>query len=852
MQSWKSPGLGDSRGSPERPSIGSNPHQNIGQSGLPTEKESPVPRNQQYRPPSIQTELQTLHHDTSQRDGREDPIIQGGSHATHQSRLFGYMTSFSTGHQSLPQSYPASQPFIHSFSQSYSPPLQPIHSTSEIISPYRNIDEQSPASFGSSHPPRTPQMPPFAGPQGGPPQNEAQSWGTRLSPPSMPSTQAALYREAPHPQVPQTLLPSISALIVDTATHGSVSEQTRSPIPTLSSSPSPVSASLDDQKPLPQNLRGDPFRSAKVKTELCRFFNTPKGCVFGDKCNYAHGENELKFNKLLDLEAAGLVDVEIFRCHVCSTWVATGACPFDQRCTRLHDPRVIGRQPSWLPHAEVLGNNKKEQEVDKLYHQQYSSIYSCSPVYGFAPKNRWKADESSTNSAWKEFYSFCCNVDSDSDQPNSEGVRWQLSSPKKSKHVEINEMHWLAMALMMRERRKAQHYVYSPSHIVCGDLCLVLQTSYFVLEAGGFDDSAERYKIIEVSKEEAANIEKGKRVIVAREIAFGPVADASVRQVSIYFDIKPTDIARCTRQQARKHRRSRHRIGAKRHNENQTEDWKIISSCSIPPFACHQPMDEAAFNLITGILTHRYRVLKRNYFYSSSGLDQRSRLSLSLEEERLRKSFESQRRFWMTWTWPKKIGSSDVGDDTEVPEVDLPYNFVPFGDPGYRLDSLFFGTDQQHTNSDESLQVISKQAKLATGLVWISFVMNLQLLSYQGAVEMLKEDLMPTHDPILSKIRRIPTLRSLSLGQPAVLSSSWNVPILRPQLCSSTPAVISLDVMIREWNFLMQRQSDDNTSHPLKDAKQGNPRHPDSAERRPLSYSFEVAAHSWSREVPRN
>jgi hypothetical protein len=52
-------------------------------------------------------------------------------------------------------------------------------------------------------------------------------------------------------------------------------------------SPPPFAANA----PLPQNLRGDPFRSAKVKTELCRYHNTPKGCVFGDKCNYAHGEN---------------------------------------------------------------------------------------------------------------------------------------------------------------------------------------------------------------------------------------------------------------------------------------------------------------------------------------------------------------------------------------------------------------------------------------------------------------------------------------------------------------------------------------------------------------------------------
>jgi hypothetical protein len=79
------------------------------------------------------------------------------------------------------------------------------------------------------------------------------------------------------------------------------------------------------KSPPPQNLRGDPFRSAKVKTELCRHYNTPKGCPFGDKCNYAHGEHELKFTKLLDLERAGLVDIEIFRAHPCPTWVATGA-----------------------------------------------------------------------------------------------------------------------------------------------------------------------------------------------------------------------------------------------------------------------------------------------------------------------------------------------------------------------------------------------------------------------------------------------------------------------------------------------------------------------------------------------
>jgi hypothetical protein len=69
-----------------------------------------------------------------------------------------------------------------------------------------------------------------------------------------------------------------------------------------------------------------------AKTELCRFFNAPKGCKFGDKCNFAHGEHELKFKTLTDLEEVGLVDVEVFRCHVCFTFLATGAWWVLQQC----------------------------------------------------------------------------------------------------------------------------------------------------------------------------------------------------------------------------------------------------------------------------------------------------------------------------------------------------------------------------------------------------------------------------------------------------------------------------------------------------------------------------------------
>ena len=77
---------------------------------------------------------------------------------------------------------------------------------------------------------------------------------------------------------------------------------------------------------LPQNLKGDPHRQAKVKTELCLHYARGKVCPYGVRCNYAHGEHELKYTKLFELQRAGLVeDISTYRCHPCASWVATGA-----------------------------------------------------------------------------------------------------------------------------------------------------------------------------------------------------------------------------------------------------------------------------------------------------------------------------------------------------------------------------------------------------------------------------------------------------------------------------------------------------------------------------------------------
>ncbi len=77
---------------------------------------------------------------------------------------------------------------------------------------------------------------------------------------------------------------------------------------------------------LPQNLKGDPQRQAKVKTEFCLNYAKNLPCPYWPNCNFAHGEHELKYKKLFELQKAGLVeDASSYRCHPCASWIATGA-----------------------------------------------------------------------------------------------------------------------------------------------------------------------------------------------------------------------------------------------------------------------------------------------------------------------------------------------------------------------------------------------------------------------------------------------------------------------------------------------------------------------------------------------
>jgi hypothetical protein len=555
-------------------------------------------------------------------------------------------------------------------------------------------------------------------------------------------------------------------------------------------------ANDDDDKssksPLPQNLRGDPFRSAKVKTELCRNFETEKGCPFGDRCNYAHGAHQLKYTKLIDLERAGLIDVEIFRTHACSCWVATGACPFDQRCSGLHDPRVEGSSLQWLPHAETVVNGVGPNgvNVDKLYHERLASVYSCSPIYGYVPPKKWKADASSTQLAWDDLYAFACNLDRQciavskyhfgfGYRESSKDCLASDRSPSDRLDRLTSELHRVLIALKMRERKEGQCYAYLPSHLLFGELCMVLQARTFRLidDRTHLDDPT----LLEVTSDNDPDDTQGHdegTVITAHEIAFGPVGDPGVQQVSLWFNLTSNDIATCTPQQAKRHKRSRHRLKKNRQatvnvnsqakstsatstNTSSSGTNKNSSSDSTNrvPFYNHQPVDNVANDLITNILRHRAHVLRVITRHCPLETKQTAVHSLEQFEMGLLNTFMSQRRFWMTWSWPVNVGRGYLDDNTDVPVVNGEYCFDVEGNKSVHIEA-FKGPDDR-----SKPELLSRSSKFATAFIWKSFVYNMQLgnKEFKSKGDNSSSSTF-SHDVAFSQLRRLPIFRLLSMG----------------------------------------------------------------------------------------
>ena len=344
--------------------------------------------------------------------------------------------------------------------------------------------------------------------------------------------------------------------------------------------------------------------------------------------------------------------------------------------------------------------------VDNFYHERVASVYNMCPVYGYVPLVPASSHEE--NAGFKHFYDFICNADRHPGRPGSvQGDTFDT----------LSEEAQLQIVLKTRQEKVGASYTYMPTHLLQGELCMVLQTKTF--ESRKTTDGAIIVRENDNDSQQRIDTRKTK----IHEIAFGPVGDVTVRTVTVWFDIPDKDLVECTAQQAKHHKRSRHRLNKKVKYKAKIDENNLTQ---IPPFDHYQPRDDATFELVTSILLFRLKTitLLRRGGYEPS-VKQQIIHELETEMETIKIRFYNLLRHWFTWSWPDQVLQVVIDDDTDVPPVDGEY-YCPVDGMGHFPRGA--GDEFHGLGTNRGKFNIPMMTKYLPAFIWKSFLQNSQIM----------------------------------------------------------------------------------------------------------------------------
>lgn len=109
-----------------------------------------------------------------------------------------------------------------------------------------------------------------------------------------------------------------------------------------------------------QNNGGPSANNRKLglyKTELCRSWEEKGSCRYGAKCQFAHGEDELR----------NVARHPKYKTEICRTFWVSGACPYGKRCCFIHtELPVSGIAPGaeGVPPPSATASNRERSNSD--------------------------------------------------------------------------------------------------------------------------------------------------------------------------------------------------------------------------------------------------------------------------------------------------------------------------------------------------------------------------------------------------------------------------------------------------------------------------------------------------------
>ncbi|XP_028968791.1 mRNA decay activator protein ZFP36L1-like [Galendromus occidentalis] len=118
--------------------------------------------------------------------------------------------------------------------------------------------------------------------------------------------------------------------------------------------------------------------SSRYKTELCRPFEESGVCKYGDKCQFAHGFQELRT----------LTRHPKYKTELCCTFHTTGLCPYGSRCHFIHNPEENRAKimPS-LPIPQPMNHHNHQNTLRSLSIGSSASVGSSSSTGELSPSS---------------------------------------------------------------------------------------------------------------------------------------------------------------------------------------------------------------------------------------------------------------------------------------------------------------------------------------------------------------------------------------------------------------------------------------------------------------------------------
>jgi hypothetical protein len=105
---------------------------------------------------------------------------------------------------------------------------------------------------------------------------------------------------------------------------------------------------------IPRNIdiEAELSRQNLYKTELCRSWVESATCKYGSKCQFAHGQHEMR----------PVIRHPKYKTEICKTFYTNGTCPYGKRCRFVHNPaelRAALDAMKNMEHDEDERNSKK-------------------------------------------------------------------------------------------------------------------------------------------------------------------------------------------------------------------------------------------------------------------------------------------------------------------------------------------------------------------------------------------------------------------------------------------------------------------------------------------------------------